>query len=97
MHLLLSPHGFVLFVCTQPVPGVQLSVVHGLPSSQDTGVLTHVPPEQVPDAWWHRSVTVHELVVFWQLPVALHAWQVPQPVAGALQQNPSVHDRPAVH
>jgi hypothetical protein len=34
---------------------------------------------------------------FWQLPVALQALHVPQPMAEAVQQKPSVQDRPAAH
>jgi len=39
-----SSHAAVLFVCTQPVAGAQVSVVHTLPSSQLGGG----PPTQVP-------------------------------------------------
>jgi hypothetical protein len=96
-----SLHAIVLLVCTQPVAGLQLSVVHELPSSHEIGVLVHAPPEHVPlPGTWHRSVTgqgVGGVVsAFWQVPVALQALHVPQPVAGALQQKPSVH-RPAAH
>jgi hypothetical protein len=45
-----SLHAIVLFVCTQPVAGLQLSVVHGLPSSHEIAALEHAPPEQVPPA-----------------------------------------------
>src|SRR2546422_6572961 len=41
-------HGAVLFVWTQPVAGLQLSVVQTFPSSQlGAGPPTHVPPLQV--------------------------------------------------
>lgn len=43
-----SLHAIVLFVCTQPVAGLQLSVVHGLPSSQEIGVVMHAPPVHIP-------------------------------------------------
>ena len=85
---LLSLHAFVLFVCTQPVDGLQLSSVQGLLSSQEMGSLEHTPPMQVPVETWHMSVTVHASLVFWQLPVALHALHVPQ--ALLVQQKPSV-------
>jgi hypothetical protein len=95
---LASLHAIVLFVCTQPVAGLQLSVVHGLLSSHEIAVLVHAPPEQVPPATWHMSVTMQETPsAFWQLPVPLHALHAPQPVAGAVQQKPSVQDRPAAH
>jgi len=44
VQLLLSSHGAVLFKKTQPVPGVQASVVHGLLSMQIAGA----PPAQAP-------------------------------------------------
>jgi hypothetical protein len=39
-----SSHAFVLFVKTQPAAGVQVSVVHGLLSSQTMPVPVQVPP-----------------------------------------------------
>ncbi len=91
-------------MCTQPVAVLQLSVVQRLPSSHVIGALVHRPPEQVPlfgPGRWHRSEIVQGVggvvSAFWQLPVALHALHAPQPVAGALQQKPSVHDRPVTH
>ncbi len=41
-------------VCWQPTPGVQLSIVQGLPSSQFRGVPTHTP-------LWQVSPVVHTL------------------------------------
>jgi hypothetical protein len=45
VHAFPSSHGLVLFVCTQPEAGVQLSVVQALPSSQAFGVWTHPSAE----------------------------------------------------
>jgi hypothetical protein len=61
---LLSLHAFVLFVCTQPVDGSQLSSVQGLLSSQEMGSLAQAPPAHMPIATWHMSVTVHASLVF---------------------------------
>jgi hypothetical protein len=44
VHALPSSHEAVLFVCSQPVAGLQLSSVHGLPSSQLEGA----PPVHTP-------------------------------------------------
>jgi hypothetical protein len=41
------------------------------------------------------SVTVHASLVFWQLPVALHALHAPQALLE--QQKPSVQNAPATH
>ena len=66
-----SSHAFVLFVKTQPVAGLQLSVVHALLSSQATGVPAHEPPEHVsPVVHAFRSEHAPVLFVWRQLPVA---------------------------
>jgi hypothetical protein len=86
----------VLGVCTQPVDGLQLSVVHGLLSSHEMAALEQEPPEHVPSVTWHMSVAVHALPsAFWQLPEALQALQAPQ--ALEVQQNPSVQEAFATH
>jgi hypothetical protein len=82
--------------CTQPVDGLQLSIVHGLLSSHEIDARTHTPPVQVPSETWHMSLAVQALPSsFWQAPVALHALHAPQPML--LQQKPSVQNRPAAH
>jgi hypothetical protein len=50
-----SLHGAVLFRKTQPVAGLQVSSVHGLPSLQTSGV----PAVQVP--FWQVSTPLHAL------------------------------------
>jgi hypothetical protein len=83
-------------VCTQPVAGLQLSLVQALLSSQEIAELEHAPPEQKPVATWHLSATVHAAPsLCWQAPVALHAMQAPQ--ALLVQQKPSVHEAPTTH
>ena len=70
-------HGVLLakLVCTQPVAGLQVSIVHGLLSSQSTGSPTHVP------AVVHRSLVVQALPSLQGLPTWLGSGtQVP--VAG---------------
>jgi hypothetical protein len=63
-------------VCTQPVVGLQVSTVHGLPSSQSVGL---VPP-QLPDV--QVSPVVQALLSLQlvplsgpQTPLVLHDWQ----------------------
>ena len=56
VHALPSLHALVLFVCTQPVDVLQVSVVQGLVSSQLGGG----PPTQEPAA--HVSLVVHALL-----------------------------------
>src|SRR5437667_68259 len=55
VHALPSLHGFVLFVCVQPVAGLQSSVVQTFPSLQFGGG----PPTHVP--LLHVSPVVHAL------------------------------------
>jgi hypothetical protein len=52
-----SSHGvsFSTLVCTQPVVGSQVSIVHGLLSSQSTSSPMHTPPAA------HRSFWVQAL------------------------------------
>src|SRR5438034_211285 len=66
-----SLHGAVLFVWTQPVAGLQLSVVHTFPSSQlGAGPPTHVPPLHVSFVV-QASPSLHGAVLFvWTQPVA---------------------------
>src|SRR5204862_167524 len=66
-----SLHGAVLFVWTQPVAGLQLSVVHTFPSSQFVaGPPTHVPPLHVSFVV-QASPSLHGAVLFvWTQPVA---------------------------
>src|SRR5207247_1180427 len=66
-----SLHGAVLFVWTQPVAGLQLSVVHMFPSSQlGAGPPTHVPPLHVSFVV-QASPSLHGAVLFvWTQPVA---------------------------
>jgi hypothetical protein len=67
VHGLPSSHGvpLVTLVCTQPVAGSQVSIVHGLSSSQSTGVPTHMP------AVVHRSSSVQALPSLQRLPTWL--------------------------
>jgi hypothetical protein len=55
VHALPSSHGLVLLVWTQPVAGLHVSVVHGLPSSQ----FSAGPPAQAPPE--HASFVVQAL------------------------------------
>src|SRR5438034_599443 len=66
-----SLHGAVLFVCSPPVAGSQLSVVHTFPSSQlGAGPPTHVPPLHVSFVV-QASPSLHGAVLFvWTQPVA---------------------------
>jgi hypothetical protein len=96
VQLLPSLHVAALFVCMQPFARSQLSSVHGLLSLQEMALLEQAPFMHVPVATWHMSVTVQALPsLFWQLPVALHAWQAPH--ALIVQQKPSVQNAPATH
>ena len=47
VHALPSEHPPVAGAVAQPVVGLQLSIVQGLPSSHDTAVPAHLPPAQV--------------------------------------------------
>jgi len=59
-----SLHGIVLFVRTQPVAVLHVSVVHGFPSSQlGAWPPTHVPPAQV-SAVVQALLSSHEAVLF---------------------------------
>jgi hypothetical protein len=83
-------------VCTQPVAGLQLSVVQGFPSSHEMAALRQTPPVHMPSATWHMSVGEQVAPsAFWQLPVALQALQASHPLL--LQQKPSVQKSPATH
>jgi hypothetical protein len=86
--------GPVIGMFVQPEDRSQPSMVHGLLSSHKRSALTHAPFMQVPVGWWHLSAT-QSPVVFWQLPVASQAWQVPH--AELVQQKPLVQKRPAAH
>jgi hypothetical protein len=84
-----QPVPFATLTWTQPVDELQLSVVHGLPSSHEIAALEQEPPEQVPAATWHLSVVVHAMpLLATQLPVALQTWHAPQLLT--VQQKPSV-------
>jgi hypothetical protein len=64
VHAFVSLHGPVLFVCTHPLPGLQLSSVHTWPSSQSSGTLpAHVPPPHTSDVV-HASPSSHACVLF---------------------------------
>jgi hypothetical protein len=81
---------------TQPVEGLQLSAVHGLPSLHEIAALEQAPFMHVPSETWHLSDTTHGMLsAFWQLPVALHALQAPH--ALLVQQKWSVQERPVAH
>jgi hypothetical protein len=54
VHAFPSSQAFVLFAKTHPVTGLQLSVVHTLPSLHTTAAPPHKPPPQV-------SAVVHAL------------------------------------
>jgi hypothetical protein len=59
-----SLHGLLLFVFTHPVPGLQVSVVQTLASSQVSGgPPTHVPPEQTSPVV-QALPSLHGLVLF---------------------------------
>jgi hypothetical protein len=59
-----SSQGAVLLACTQPVPELQESFVHGLASSQLGGAPpTQTPPAQV-SLVVHALPSVHETVLF---------------------------------
>jgi hypothetical protein len=83
-------------VCTQPVVGAQVSVVHGLLSSHGTGVAAQAPPAQVPSPTWHMSFATQDSPsLFWQAPPAPQTRQVPHELTE--QQTPSVQNKPAWH
>jgi hypothetical protein len=83
-------------VWAQPVVGLQLSAVQGLPSSHEMLARWQVPPLHVPSLTWHMSLAVQASPsAFWQVPVALQARQAPQ--LPLLQQKPSVQNSPAAH
>jgi hypothetical protein len=63
VHASASSQTIVLFAKTQPVAGLQLSVVQRLPSSHASGVPTHAPPEQV-SRLVHALESLHGFVVF---------------------------------
>jgi MFS superfamily sulfate permease-like transporter len=63
VHALPSSHAFALFLKTQPMAGLQLSVVQTLLSSQVTGAPTHDPFEHVSPVV-HAFRSLHEFVLF---------------------------------
>jgi hypothetical protein len=64
---------FVTMPWMHPVSGLQLSVVHGLPSSHEMTALVHDPPEHRPAATWHLSfVQAVPSAYFWQAPAPSH-------------------------
>src|SRR2546427_245463 len=83
LQTVLSSHGFVLFVCPQPVTASQASVVHTLPSSQLSGVPgLQVPPPHT--SWPLQTVlSSHGFVLF----------VCPQPVTAS--QASVVHTLPS--
>jgi hypothetical protein len=75
VHASLSEHGSGLFVRTQPLAGLQLSVVHGFVSAQSSGgPPVHVPP-------WHESSVVQAFASLQGSP-SVRAGFVQIPVAG---------------
>src|SRR2546427_572024 len=69
-----SSHGFVLFVCPQPVTASQASVVHTLPSSQLSGVPgLQVPPPHT--SWPLQTVLSSHGAVLLVCPQPLTALQ----------------------
>jgi hypothetical protein len=76
--------------------GSQLSIVHGLLSLQSRTVARHAPPEHLPAVGWQTSDSMHEMPsLFWQLPVALHAWHALHALIE--QQKPLVQNAPVTH
>src|SRR5262245_53383988 len=77
VHAMPSSQGPVLFVKTQPVDGLQVSVVHTLPSLQTSAVPgVHAP-------FWQVSAPLQTLpslqdVPFWRKPFAGHAADDPE-------------------
>ena len=93
----------MLFTCLQPLAGSQLSVVHGLPSSQSTGSLTQLLFTQRSFVV-HWSVSLHSASVVqqegtgsWTQPVArshdsvVHALLSSQSGGGPPTQEPPEH------
>lgn len=77
MHGLPSSHGLLLALWMQPEPAAQLSVVHGLPSSQSSGVApAQVPLTQTSPAV-HRSPSVQETPSAAFVTQPWSAWQAP--------------------
>jgi hypothetical protein len=92
-----SVHGPVMFVWTQPVAELQLSVVHSWWSSQFAGG----PGTQVPDAS-HASPTVQASLSVQAVPGVTLVWSqvsVASLHVSVVQEFASLHDRwgPAVH
>lgn len=83
VHALPSLHGRLLFVKTQPVAGLQVSVVHGLLSLQVIETCVH------PVAGLHESVV--QALLSLQL-VAVPPWHVPPEQTSFL-----VHALPSLH
>jgi len=102
-----SSQGFAFAAFTQPVAGLQLSVVQRFASSQTTGVVTHDPPEQtspavqafesehgaVLSAWTH-PVAVSQLSSVHGLP-SLQLSAVPGRQAPNTQASPLVQALPS--
>jgi hypothetical protein len=85
-----SSQAIVLFTVTQPVAGLQLSVVQRLPSSQLSGVPTQAPPEHVsPVVQALPSLHAFTLLAWTQSPWASHV--------SVEQGLPSSHSAFVVH
>ena len=97
VQLLLSVQGKVLSMCLQPVVAKQLSSVHGLPSSQDSGAApTQTPLAQV-SMVVHASPSLHgsAFAVFAQPPVALQVSVVQRFPSSQLTTAPGTQLPPA--
>ena len=104
VHTLPSSHGAMLLVLVQPLPASQLSVVHGLPSSQVLGAVgVHTPPLQVsPTVQLLLSLQGTVFGVCWQPAVLSHESSVqglPSSHEGGAppMQPPSPHLSMVVH
>ena len=103
VHALPSSQAFALFVFTQPVAGLQLSVVQTFPSSQVTGGPMHEPFEHVsPAVHAFRSLQAFALFVETH-PVAgsqlsvVHGLLSLQTAAAPARHAPNAHTSPIVH
>ncbi len=79
----LSSQGAVLYAATHPLPGAQVSSVHGLPSSHAMDLPAQTPP-------LHASPLVHASASS-QPPVAAGCWQTPPTQLSYVQSLPSLH------
>ncbi len=75
-------------VWTQPLTGSQLSSVHALPSSHDSGVLVQLPTGSQTSSVQTSPSSQTSGVPAWQLPR-------PSQVSWPLQVSPSSHEAPA--